>query len=210
MPFDKINVDYTLNVINKIKNISKKIIVYSTSELYNLHSGPVGVHSTPYYTYTPYIASKELMVDKINKLRHKEHLDIIIITPFTFNSPYRSGGFLYNRFLSVILEGKKIEIGNIDFERDMVHPSVVAKASFTSDKDIVVGSGVLTNIRQFYVDLLKNFSINYDDYVTENNDIFINKRKPYFASTYTPYTNLLNDTTNDIKKYKNSISKRHN
>ena len=96
--YEKTNVDYTLAVINKIKNATKKIIVYSTSEVYNLHEHGVDSGSKFYNTETPYILSKELMVKHIKRLRSNENINIHIVTPFNFNSPYRGGGYLFSKF----------------------------------------------------------------------------------------------------------------
>ena len=105
--FTDINVDYTLNVIIKLSPYVKTFIVYSTSELWNGYEGGINLH-TPYnYNDSPYIKSKEIMEYRVNLLRNFG-VDIKIIYPFNFNSPYRKPGFLFSKFMDVILHNKKI------------------------------------------------------------------------------------------------------
>ncbi len=203
--FTDVNVDYTMDVIVRLSPFVKTFIVYSTSELWNGYSGGI-TQDMPYnYTGSLYIKSKEMMEYRLNLLR-QFGVDIKIIYPFNFNSPYRKSGFLFSKFMDVILHGKKITVGNLDFERDITHPREIVKVSLTTNKDIIVGAGKLINVRQFYIDLLSKFSIIYTDYVTEETNMFVNTREPYYFSTELPYNNLLEDTFNDIRKFKDSIS----
>lgn len=203
--FTDVNVDYTMDVIVRLSPFVKTFIVYSTSELWNGYSGGI-TRDMPYnYSGSLYIKSKEMMEYRINLLR-QFGVDIKIVYPFNFNSPYRKPGFLFSKFIDVILYNKKITVGDLDFERDITHPREIVKASLTTNKDIIVGSGKLINVRQFYIDLLAKFSIIYSDYVTEEINMFANIREPYYLSTEQPYNNLLEDTFNDIRKFKDSIS----
>lgn len=203
--FTDINVDYTFNLIIKLSPYVKTFVVYSTSELWNGYEGAINLH-TPYkHNNTPYIKSKEMMGDRVALLRHYG-VDIKIIYPFNFNSPYRKPGFLFSKFMDVILHKKKITVGNLDFCRDIIHPKLIVEASLNTQSDVIIGSGNLINIRQFYIDLLSNFSINYEEYVTEDGSLFTNTREPYYLDTEHKYNNLLNDTIDDIRKFKNIIS----
>jgi nucleoside-diphosphate-sugar epimerase len=203
--FIKTNVDYTLEVIVKLSPYVKTFIVYSTSELWNGYSGEINLDMPFNYNGSPYIKSKELMEYRINLLR-QFNMDIKIVYPFNFNSPYRKPGFLFSKFMDVILHNKKITVGDLNFYRDITHPKQIVEASFTTDKDVIVGAGNLINIRKFYVDLLNKFSIIYEDFVTEESNMYINLREPYYLMTNKPYNNILEDTFNDIKKFKDSIS----
>ena len=49
--FVKTNVDYTIEVINKFKDISNKIIIYSTSELWNKYDGCISLKDNYNYNY---------------------------------------------------------------------------------------------------------------------------------------------------------------
>ena len=50
------------------------------------------------------------------------------------------------------------------------------------------------------------YNINYNEYVTEKKDNYINTREPYYLKTENKYKDLLTDTIYDIKKYIGSIS----
>lgn len=203
--FTDVNVDYTMDVIIKLSPFVKTFIVYSTSELWNGYDGGITIDMPYNYSESSYIKSKEIMEYRVNMLRHFG-VDIKIVYPFNFNSPYRKPGFLFSKFMDVILHGEKITVGNLDFNRDITHPREVVKASLTTNKDIIVGSGKLINVRQFYIDLLAKFSIIYTDYVTEDSNMFVNTREPYYLLSNQPYNNLLEDTYYDIRKFKDSIS----
>ena len=203
--FTKINVDYTIKVINELRPYVKTFVVYSTSDLWDLCDGEITLDTPRLNRGTPYALSKMIMEDRINDLRINHNVDIKIVYPFNFNSPYRRSHFLFYKFMEVILQGKKIEVGDLNFDRDIVNPKLIVESSFNTDKDVIVGSGILTNVKQFYVDLLENFSINYNDMVTENISNHVNSRKCFFLDTKNKYTTLLNDTVDDIRKYKNRI-----
>lgn len=203
--FSKINVDYTLEVIDKLKYNTKTFILYSTSDLWDQCEGEIDINTPFNNRQTSYIISKEILNEKINDLREKEGIDIKIIYPFNFNSPYRKPEFLFYKFLDVILNKKSIEVGNLDFYRDLVHPKLIVERSFECTQDEIVGSGVLTNIKNFYVNLLHYFNINYDEYVFEKQEQFINLRKSFYLKTNNKYNTLLEDTIYDIKKYKNNL-----
>jgi nucleoside-diphosphate-sugar epimerase len=203
--FTDINVEYTMEVIVKLSPFVKTFVVYSTSELWNGYSGGVTVDMPYNYTGSLYIKSKEMMEYRVNLLR-QFGVDIKIIYPFNFNSPYRKPGFLFSKFMNVILHSEKITVGDLDFYRDITHPKEIVEASLTTQKDVIVGSGKLINVRQFYIDLLAKFSIIYKDYVTEETNMFLNTREPYYLLSNQPYNNLLEDTYYDIRKFKDSIS----
>jgi nucleoside-diphosphate-sugar epimerase len=91
--FNDTNVFLTLKIINQIKNYVKKIVVYSTSELWNNYDGKVFLTDKYDYNYTPYIKSKEILCNTINENKD-QYENVHIIYPFNFNSPYRKDGFL--------------------------------------------------------------------------------------------------------------------
>lgn len=196
------NVDYTLKVINLIKSFVNKIIVYSTSEIWNKLNGPINLDSPKINTNSPYIQSKLLMEEALMSIDS----DVRIVYPFNFNSPYRKQNFLYSKFLDVILNQNKINIGNIDINRDIVHPKLVVEGSYNVQDRIIVGSGKLINLRSFYMDLLAYFKLQYEDFVYENNDIFKNERNEYYFETTSIYNKLLEDTIYDIEKYKHTLN----
>jgi nucleoside-diphosphate-sugar epimerase len=203
--FKETNVDYTIKVIKEMVPYTKTFVVYLTSELWNNYAGEINLTMPFFYNFSPYIGSKEMLHTEILKLR-SEGVDIKMVYPFNFNSPYRTPGFLFSKFMGVILHGKHITVGDLNFNRDIVHPKLIVDASLNTERDVIVGSGNLINVRQFYIDLLSNFGINYNEYVTEEANIFVNTREPYYLNTEHKYNNLLNDTIDDIRKFKNIIS----
>lgn len=203
--FSKVNVDYTLELINQLKYNTNTIVVYLTSDMWDQCEGGIDINTPFNNRQTSYIKSKEILKEKVEELRLKENLDIKMIYPFNFNSPYRKPEFLFYKFLKVILDKKHIEVGDLDFSRDLVHPKLIVERSFNCTGDEVVGSGVLTHIKSFYVDLLSHFNIGYNEFVKEHNQHFINVRKPFYFKTNNLYTTLLEDTIKDIEYYKNNV-----
>lgn len=204
--YTRINVNYTIDIINKIKNQTDNIIVYATGDLWDLCEGEITIDTPFNHRNTSYIKSKEILVNKIKELREKEQINIKIIYPFNFSSPFRRPDFLFYKFLKVILNKEKITIGDLNFSRDIVHPKLVVKESLNSKTDTVIGSGVLINVKTFYVDLLKAFDLDYNQYVTEEINYFTSDRNPFYFKTDNKYFNLLEDTIQDIKKYKPLIN----
>ena len=201
--FIDVNVTYTLDVIDKLKDCCDNIIVYSTSELWNKYDGCVSIN-TPYdYFETPYIKSKEILCNTINQNRNK-YKNVIIIYPFNFNSPYRKDGFLFKKIFNSLIYGEKITVGNIDFKRDLIHPKTIVDQSFNTDKDIIVGSGELYNVKDFIGDLFINLDKKMDDYVTYDvSNSLLNKRNHYYSCNKTSnYKELINLTIKDIYEYK--------
>lgn len=201
--FSKINVDYTLEVVNFFKEISNKVTIYSTSELWNDYEGEVGVEAPFKYNYSPYIKSKDILCSYINENRSK-YSNVNIVYPFNFNSPYRREGFLFSKIFNSVIQKMPITIGDINFYRDITHPSIITKNSISSNKDMLIGNGELISIKKFVEDIYKNFGLKYEDFVisnTQNN--LSNSRKNYFSKIkYSSYSELLDLTCYDIQKYK--------
>jgi nucleoside-diphosphate-sugar epimerase len=203
--FTDINVNYTIKLIDKIKNDCRKIVIYSTSELWNDYDGEVSVDLPFKYNYTPYIKSKEILCNLIKDNRDIYN-NVKIVYPFNFNSPYRKEGFLFSKIFKSIIEKIPIEIGDLNFMRDIIHPSLIVNRSIETNDDILIGSGELINVENFVKDLYKINNLVYDEYVhsvSYNN--LSNIRKNYYSKIkYSNYNDLLNLTHEDIRK--NSIS----
>ena len=217
--FIDINVDYTLNVINFFKDHCDKIIIYSTSELWNNCEGGIDLNTNFNYNYSPYIKSKEILTRQI--LDNKNYKNVIILYTFNFNSIYRTyqninnnfsirkeQKFLFNKIFESIISKKQIQIGDTYFYRDLIHPKYVVKRSISTDKDEIVGSGRLTFVNDFIKDLYKHCDLDYTHYVIENYDYNLNlKRKIYYLNSKDiKYNDLLNDTLDDIKFIRYKIS----
>jgi GDP-D-mannose dehydratase len=145
-----------------------------------------------------------LLANEIKRLRNLDdkYNKVKLIHPFYFNSVHRSKYFLFGKIFNSIIANQKIEVGNLDFYRDMVHAKFLVEKSISSEKDMVIGSGKLFNVREFVIDLYSNFDMNYYDYVKEDK---INKSNSKFLRANVDweysYNDLLNDTINDIKNF---------
>ena len=207
--FKDINFDYTINVINELLDVCDRIVVYSTSELWNNYDGCVSITDPYDYTETPYIKSKEILCNFINNNRDK-YKKVVIIYPFNFNSPYRKDGFLFGKIYKSLLNNEKISIGDVDFNRDITHPKIVVNKSINTSKDMIVGSGELFNVKKFINDVFNMCDKNFDDYfLIEHKYSLKNKRIGYYSCEKTlNYNQLIELTVNELYEYK--ISKGHN
>lgn len=201
--FNEINVNYTLSIIDNLKNYCNRIVVYSTSELWNNYEGEVSVSNNFDYDYTPYIKSKEILSNYLNENKEK-YQNVHIVYPFNFNSPFRKEGFLFSKIFDSIINCNKNIVGNLNFQRDLIHPSIVVRESLKTTEDILIGSGELINIESFIKELFNLSFMDFYEYISfENSFNLKNRRKNYFSKQkYSNYTELLNLTFNDIKKNK--------
>lgn len=199
--FTDVNVDYTLKVIDRIKNLCNRVVVFSTSELWNGYEGPVSLDLKFKYNYSPYIRSKEILSDHILSNRDL-YSNVDIVYPFNFNSPYRKEGFLFSKIFKSIISKEIISVGDLDFNRDIIHPEIIIKKSISSNEDLLIGSGQTINIKKFIVDLYERFDLNPEDYIffdTKNN--LTNERKEYYSKMkYSSEIELLELTCKDIKR----------
>jgi nucleoside-diphosphate-sugar epimerase len=200
--FNEINVDYTVEVIDELKDHCNKIVIFSTSELWNNHSGAVDVEMNYDYNFTPYIRSKEILCDIINADRDK-YDNIIIIYPFNFNTPHRKEGFLFNKIFKSIINNEEISVGDLNMNRDIIHPKTIVENAIYTDVDILIGSGELIKIETFIKDLFDSSKLKYDDLVKVNiSNNLSNVRKEYFSKIkYSNYDELLELTNKDIINY---------
>ena len=199
--FFDINVKYTIEVMNFFQQISNRIVIYGTSELWNNMEGPININDVHNYNYSPYIKSKEDLVNYVNEHRDYKQ-NIIIIHPFNFNTPYRKGDYLFGKIFNSIIHKKKIEIGDTNFNRDVTLPKYVIERSIKAKKDEIVGSGNLININKFIRDLYTSFDMKYEDYVTENTNHNFKIQKEFYSEKKTKYTydDILKETIKDIWK----------
>lgn len=201
--FNKINFDYTIEVINNLLDVAEKIIIYSTSELWNNYEGEISLELPFDYNSTPYIESKRKLCDYVKNNRDK-YQKVIIVYPFNFNSIYRKSGFLFGKIFESLRTNKKIDIGNVDFYRDLIHPKIIVDVSIDTDCDVIVGSGELINVKTFIKDLYTLHNKNFDEYITiDNKHNLKNKRSNYYNSIkYSSYNELLDLTSKDLYEHK--------
>jgi len=197
--YNSINVDYTLEVIDNLKDYCNKIVIYSTSELWNNCQGKVSINYDHNYFYSPYVKSKKILCDIINNNRIK-YKNVIIVYPFNFNTPYRQKGFLFEKIFDSLINKKINRVGNINFYRDMIHPSIIVNNSITTDTDILIGSGELINLKHFIQNLFDINGMDFEKYIIDDMD-YQNHRKEYYCDIkYSNYNELLNLTNNDVRK----------
>ena len=199
---DDINFYLTLDIIDKLKDYSRNIIVYSTCELWNQYDGPIDISNNFNFFSTPYLQSK-YKLSKYLLNNSKDYYNVFILYPFNFNSIYRNNNFLFGKIFDSIINKKVIEIGDTYFYRDIIHPKFVVNESINASSHKIVGSGRLVYVNDFIRDLYKHFDMNYDDYVIENIDKYneYDKRKEYYLKSNTclyDYQQLLIDTIKDI------------
>lgn len=210
--FTKINHFATTKLAEFFQFLNKcnYVIVYGTCELWNKCEGAIDI-STPFnYISTPHILSKERMTNSVRDLNYfSENKNVIILHPFNFNSPYRKSGYLFHKIFDSIINKKKIEIGNTYFYRDLIHPRYVVERSMLATEEEIVGSGRLTFVNDFIRTLYEKNDMKYEDYVSENlsqkfpSTVIENKKIIYLKSNEPKYTNLLEDTLEDIRTWKN-------
>ena len=201
--FIDINVNKTLEVINNLYDNCNRIVIYSTSELWNKYDGPISLDLPYDYNYTPYIKSKEILNNNIFE-NYEKYSKVKIIYPFNFNSVYRKSGFLFGKIFSSIINKTKESIGDVNFNRDLIHPSVIVNESINAYDHKIIGGGELVNVKNFIYDIYKLSDLNIDDYLTFDCDnLPMNKRNEYYSNLhYSNYNELLDLTLIDIKKLK--------
>jgi nucleoside-diphosphate-sugar epimerase len=204
--FDKINFEYTKNIIQNLK--AKTIIYYATAELWNNTVGEINIELPYNYHYSDYVASKE----KITNFLKIHHPNVKIAYPFNFNSKYRMPPFLFGKIINSIAEQKKIILGDTYYYRELLHPSFIVNESLKQDNDQIIGTGKLIFINDFIRSLYAAFNMNYDEYVQEDlqqhsiyrKNIFYNNSRCSFSEN-----DLRQITINEIKEIINENSKRN-
>lgn len=199
--FFKVNFNYTVEVINKIKKFCEKIFFYSTTYLWNAYEGPVDL-SMPYrYHITPYIESKE----KISRYLSEHVKNAIVLYPCNFNSPYRKSGFLFSKIFDSIINKKQITIGETNFEKELAHPRYIVEKSLTAKNHSMIGPGYVINVNEFIRNLYNACGLEYGKYVTEKTEPGKFTKKPKSYHTHRDridYTkeDLLKDTSTELLK----------
>lgn len=200
--YDEVNYDLTIDLINKLKNKSQKIVVYSTCELWNKYSGQISLNSDFNFFETNYLNSKFKLTNHIISNKN-EFENVIIMFPFNFNSIHRNVNFLFGKIFNSIIEKKKIEIGNTYFYRDIIHPKFVVENSIQANENQIIGSGRMIFVNDFIRDLYKHYGLDYSEFIYENFDKFneYEKNNEYYLKSENcllSYKELLDLTIEDI------------
>lgn len=211
------NIDYistnyikTLDLIKSVIDKSDKVVIFGSCEIWSNKTGIIKETTTPDFDISnEYTLSKFLLINEIKRLRNIDDIynKVVIINPFYFNSVYRNKYFLFGKIFDSIINKKRIEVGNLNFYRDMVHTNFLVKKVIESKNDMLVGSGKLFNVRDFIIDLYHNFEMDYFYYVKEDRSQIVSNEKLIRANVDWKYTydNLMIETVNDI----NNFIKRH-
>lgn len=207
------NIDYitpnyfnTLKIIRHLLQNSKKIVCYTSCELWKGCDGVVSLDVEPIFNLkNEYAISKLLLLNKIKELRelNKLYKKVIFIHPFYFNSTFRSKYFLFGKIFKSIVNKENISVGNLNFDRDMVHTKFVVSKSIEQTEDCMVGAGNVFNVRRFVQDLYEMNGLDYFAFVNEDAATSENTKwiTPSVNWKYT-YDNLLEDTQCDIEQFK--------
>jgi hypothetical protein len=117
---------------------------------------------------------------------------------------------LFHKIFDSILKGRKIEIGNTYFYRELLHPAYVTKQSILATEHSIIGSGRVVFVNDFIRHLYECSGMKYEDHVLEKID---NSRKQerdiYFLDSKEClyfYSELLSDTLEDIRSRNKGLS----
>ena len=192
--FYDINVSLTLDIARRLK--AKKIIYYSTTELWNLYDHSISLNLNYNYESDYYTDSKHKATIKMLELENS-----IILYPFNFNSKHRNSDYLFGKIFDSIINRRNVCVGNLDQNREILHASWVAKQSANSDCHTIIGSGGLINVRRYVNDLYEYFGLSFHELVSETADFFVKKKPIYLESDKIVYTyqELIEDTINDLQ-----------
>jgi len=192
--FDNINVLMTLDIAQRLK--ANQIIYYSTTELWNACSCAISLNLDFNFESDYYTDSKHRATVQILKLENS-----VILYPFNFNSSYRSSDYLFGKIFSSIQRRERVQVGNLDQNRDILHASWVAKQSLGADSHRIIGSGSFINVKNYVIDLYNHFGLSFNELVSEDADFLIQKKPIYLESDKVMYTysELLKDTVDDLQ-----------
>lgn len=192
--FYKINFDYTLEIISKLK--CNKVIFLSTTELWNLCNGEISIN-TPWNYKENYYTDSKMLITK--RLLNDEKVKIFF--PFNFNSVYREKSFLFGKIFDSIKNKKIISVGDLDINRELMHAKFVAEKIFSLENTDIIGTGSLINIKKFIFDLYKSFNLEYNTYVMEDLKSFKKNTNEffYYKKINYSYQNLLKDYIDDLQ-----------
>jgi hypothetical protein len=198
--FYNVNVDLTKQICKKIN--SKKIIFLSTSELWNKQNGEISVDTPWNYVENYYTDSKS----KITRALFQDER-VTTFFPFNYNSIYRKNSFLFHKIYDSIINKKKIKVGNLNIERELLHASFVKREIDRKKNNDLIGAGKLINIRNFIIEFYKKNNLNYNDFVEENLNTDVQRGGFYY------YKQIDYSLEERIKEYnddiQNSTSERY-
>jgi len=202
-----VNVALTFEILEKLYNDKTDFYLYGTGDLWNNYEGGVTIDTPINYKYSPYLKSKHVLTENVLEfIDNKKANNIHLVHPFNFNTPYRKEGFLFSKIFNSIINSQKINTGDLNFKRDLVHPKyVIFRSQFVRNMSMV-GSGNPVNLKEFITNLYSHFNMNVDDYLFEDKNLKPVHSNFFYHKTKIRYNNLLQDTINDIKNFKSKAS----
>ena len=195
--FYAVNYDMVVKAVEAFAPIARRVVVYSTAELWNDTCGAVFTHTPHQFKTNHYIMSKYTMTMKLRD--NQAYPNVSIAYPFNFNGVHRSGEFLFGKVFYSILNKKPIVIGDTYYYRDIVHPSMAAAESMSIGvgEDFMIGSGRVIFVNDLIRQLYNHFDLSYDDMVTEKCDTPAHYRNRIFYSA-NQSKNPTNETVFDL------------
>ena len=184
----------TLSIAQRLK--ANQIIYYSTTELWNACSCAISLNLDFNFESDYYTDSKHKATVEILKIENS-----VVLYPFNFNSSYRSSDYLFGKIFGSIQRRERVQVGNLDQNRDVLHTSWVAKQSLEAGFHRIIGSGGFINVKKYVIDLYNHFGLSFNELVSEDADFLIQKKPIYLESDKVMYTysELLKDTIDDLQ-----------
>jgi len=195
--FYKVNCDMVVEAVEAFVPIAKRVVVYSTAELWNDTCGGVSPSMPHQFKSNHYIMSKYAMTMKLRD--KKSYPNVSVAYPFNFNGVYRSGDFLFGKVFDSILNAKPIVLGDTYYYRDILHPSMAAIESMSHEvgEDFMIGSGRVVFVNDLIRELYKQFDLSYSDMVEERWESPSHYRNRIFYSA-NPCRNPTNQTVFEL------------
>ena len=102
---------------------------------------------------------------------------------------------MFAKIFSSVIEKKKVCVKNINFHREIVHTSYIAKQSISLREDAIIGSGRLIHVGDFIHSIYDHFNLNVSEYLESDGD---NVFPMYVSNCDGSYKTLYSDTIKDL------------
>lgn len=121
----------------------------------------------------PYGISKRAADELIKQYRDKFGLYACSGIMYPHESPRRKDYFFSKKIIKAALNKEKVTVGNLNVYRDYGYAPDYMEAAWLMlqqerPKDYVIGTGVLTSLRDFTKLVFEEMDLNYKDYVVED------------------------------------------
>jgi hypothetical protein len=198
-----VNFTKTLEIINLLLDLSDRIVIFGTCELWSRKKGIISISDGFDFDISNlYTLSKLLLINEIQRLRKGDtrYNKVKIIHPFYFNSKYRSRYFLFGKIYESLINQNRISVNTLDFYRDIIHASFFVKKVLEAEEDMLIGAGKLFNIRDYVSDIYSHFGHKYSDFIDEKKEYRVEEKliRPDVTWQYT-YCDLVEQTINDLR-----------